>query len=111
MRTRTIENDSTESLSGYVMDAACARKSPQSELPTRAQAHSRGCCLMGHCAESGYVLIDANGSIAFLDAEATVLVIDAVRQSEKKYGIRLQAIRNRDGESMRTYRVEEIADQ
>jgi len=99
---------STETLSGYVMDAECVRKSPVDEVLDRARAHSRDCGLMGHCAESGFVLVDENGRAAFLDDEATVPVLDAIRRSGKDSGIRLRAFRKRAGENMHTSHVEEI---
>lgn len=49
----------------------------------RAKAHSRESGLMGHCIESGFVLIDENGAVSFLDDEATLMVVDASRRSNK----------------------------
>ena len=108
MSTSATKVASTENLSGYVLDARCARKSPQNELVNRAKAHSRACGLMGHCIESGFVLIDENGAVSFLDDEATLMVIDEIRRSDKDCGIRLRAVREREGEKIRTSHVEEI---
>jgi hypothetical protein len=105
-----MENNVSETLNGYVMDAACVRKSPRRELMERAKVHTRDCGLTGHCAESRFVLIDETGAIALLDDAATLMVVDAIRRSERSHGIKLRARRDREGETMRTSRVEEIVD-
>ena len=96
-----------EILEGYVVDVACIRKFPQAEVAERARVHSRECCLMGHCVESGYGLVDDKGQVALLDADATPRIAEAVRSSHREKGIRVRIERERDGESMKTRRVEE----
>lgn len=43
--------------------------------------HSRRCGMMGHCVESGYGLVQAEGtdSILLLDAKATPQVLEALK--------------------------------
>ncbi|MGB3760721.1 MAG: hypothetical protein WBA07_30845 [Rivularia sp. (in: cyanobacteria)] len=67
-------NDCTETLQGYVVDIICIRKYPQNETVERARAHKRDCALAGHCAESGFGLIDEEGKVALLDPKATLQV-------------------------------------
>lgn len=98
----------TETLEGYVVDLACIRKYPQDELAERAQAHSKTCGLKGHCVESGYGLVDEEGHVALLDSEATLRVVDAIRQSVKEEGIKLRAVREQEGQEMRTVQVDEM---
>ena len=97
-----------EILEGYVVDVACIRKFPQAETAERARVHTRDCGLMGHCVESGYGLVDDEGRVALLDSHATPGVAEAVRSSGRDRGIRVRVERERDGESMKTRRIEEI---
>ncbi|WP_164104473.1 hypothetical protein [Candidatus Laterigemmans baculatus] len=95
-----------EVLEGYVVDLACLRKYPRGELVQRAREHSQKCMLMGHCLESGYGLVDEQGQLSLLDAEATLPVIYAVRDCGRRSGIRLRVVREfRDGE-MQTREVQ-----
>lgn len=48
---------------GFVMDVACPRKAPADELLGRASAHTTACALMGHCIESGFVLVGGDGPV------------------------------------------------
>jgi hypothetical protein len=93
--TRTVE--------GWVVDIACLRKYPEDELASRARAHTAECALMGHCVESGYGLVDADGRIHLLDDQATPHVVTALRSSDSDSGIRLRAERHsNDGEMVTT---------
>ncbi len=98
-----------EELDGHVADIACLRKWPRAEAAERARCHTRACSLEGHCAESGFGLVDDEGHILLLDAAATPRVIEAVRSSPLERGIRLRATREGDGEQgFETVAVEEI---
>lgn len=97
----------SETAEGYVVDIACVRKYPQSELLDRARRHPRDCGLMGHCVESGYALVSEN-ALTLLDEHATPEVLAAVRKSGKENGIRLRAVREAANGEMRTRRVEEL---
>jgi hypothetical protein len=61
---------------------------------------------MGYCLESGYALIGEEGELALLDAEATLMVVDALRSTYKEKGIRLQVTRELRDQVMRTARVD-----
>ncbi|CAN5255074.1 hypothetical protein BH24PSE2_BH24PSE2_07960 [soil metagenome] len=97
-----------EVLEGYVVDQACIRKYPQYELLERARAHTKECCMMGHCVESGYALIDDEGRPCLLEAASTAEVVDVIRRSGRRAGIRLRATRELQDEEMHTLRVEEV---
>lgn len=97
-----------ETLQGYVVDIACLRKYPRSELVQKAQGHSRSCMLMGHCAESGYGLVDQNGQLSLLDSHATPMVIAAVQQSDRNQGIQLKVQRQMEDQVMTTTNVQEV---
>lgn len=99
----------TEVLEGYAVDLACLRKWRQDEVPERARSHTRVCALEGHCIESGYGLVGADGSIRLLDASATPLVIEAVRASSSEEELWLRASRRPEGDQMKTFAVEEVA--
>ena len=97
-----------EVLEGYVVDVACLRKYPLDELLGRAQRHTRACALMAHCIESGYGLVGEDGGLALLDANATVMVVEALRSIYLEKGVRLRITREAKGESMETVRVAPI---
>ena len=97
-----------ELIEGYVVDLACIRHYPQSEILQRAEQHTRHCALEGHCAESGYGLVDSSGRVAALDPEATARVLELVRNSHRENGIRLRVQRETQGSEMKTVSVEEI---
>ena len=98
-----------ETLQGYVVDIACLRKYPRSELVQKAQAHSRNCGLMGHCAESGYGLVSQDGQLTLLDTHATPMVMAAVQESDLDQGIQLKVQRQMKDQEMTTQNVQEIA--
>jgi hypothetical protein len=97
----------TETLDGYVVDLICLRKYPAGEYAERARAHTRACALDGHCIESGFGLVSADGRVALLDPSATPLVVDAVRGSEREAGIRLRVRREERDGAIKTVDVEE----
>ncbi|MBV6627828.1 MAG: hypothetical protein KI793_33715 [Rivularia sp. (in: Bacteria)] len=102
-------NNCTETLQGYIVDIICIRKYPQNETVERARAHKRDCALAGHCAESGFGLIDEEGRVALLDPKATLQVLEKIRNSPRNRGIKLQVKREMEtGGEMGTVEVEEI---
>ena len=95
---------STETVEGYVVDIACIRKYPRSELLVRARTHTTACVLMGHCVESGYALVDGNG-LTVLDDHATPVIVALAKKSGKESGIRVRAVREmRSGDAYDTGR-------
>ena len=101
--------DCIETLEGYVVDIICIRKYPQNEMVERARAHSRDCALAGHCAESGFGLIDEEGRVALLEPKATLQVVEEIRNSDRNRGIKLQVKREmQTGGEMGTIEVKEI---
>ncbi len=101
--------DCIETLEGYVVDIICIRKYPQNETVERARAHSRDCALAGHCAESGFGLIDEEGRVALLDPKATLQVVEEIRNSDRNRGIKLQVKREmQTGGEMETIEVKEV---
>ena len=95
-----------EVLEGYVVDLGCLRKYSRGELLERARTHTRECALMGHCLESGYGLVDEDGRVSLLDSEATLRVVDAVRSSERRQGIKLRVVRELQDGKMQTSEVQ-----
>ncbi len=102
-------NNCTETLQGYVVDIICIRKYPQNEMVERARAHTRDCALAGHCAESGFGLIDEEGRVVLLDPKATLQVVKEIRNSQRNRGIKLQVKREmQTGGEMGTIEVKEV---
>lgn len=98
-----------EELEGWVVDIACLRKWPQGEMAERARWHTRACSLEGHCAESGFGLVDNRGRVQLLEPAATLRVLDAVRGSDRERGIRVRAVREgENGRSLETIALEEL---
>lgn len=98
----------TETIDGYVVDLACIRRYPVAEWIERGRRHTKECALMGHCIESGYGLVKEDGQVVPLDAEATPMVVAAIRRCKGESGIRVRAIRESEGSEMKTRSVEEI---
>lgn len=97
----------SETLEGFVVDIACIRKYPRSNLFHRAQSHTRACALMGHCIESGYGLIDEQG-LTLLDSHATSIIVQALFDSNQDCGIRMRVERALSDGEMRTVHVEVV---
>lgn len=96
-----------EILTGYLMDVACARKQALPELYDSAPDHTKACALMGHCMESGYAIIDVDGrQLALLDSAATPQVLALLHQDSREKGNAVRVTRRRDGQEMRTVKVE-----
>jgi hypothetical protein len=101
-------SNQTETLSGYVVDIICLRLYPQNELLERAKVHTRKCSLAGHCTESGFGLVDEEGTMSLLDPNATPQLLDVIRSSDRDSGIELQVTREMQDGDMKTIAVKEI---
>ena len=97
-----------ETAEGWVLDIACLRKYPRDEYAERARAHTTACSQMGHCIESGYALVDADGRVTLLDPKATAPVLDALRRSDREAGVWLRVRREPDGDALATVAVAEV---
>ena len=97
-----------ETLEGYVVDIACLRRWRQNEVPDRARAHTRACALEGHCLESGFGLVDDQGRTALLGPDATLGIIEAVKESPHERGIRLCVVRGAEDGKLKTLSIAEI---
>lgn len=98
----------TETIEGYVMDGGCIRKNARDELLEKARVHTRDCCLMGHCIESGYGIVTEDDQLVMLDVDATRKVVNTVEATDTEEGIRLRATRKRQDGQMETTSIEEI---
>lgn len=98
----------TETIEGYVMDGGCIRKNARDELLKKARVHTRDCCLMGHCIESGYGIVTENDQLVMLDTDATQQVVNTVEATDTEEGIRLRVTRQKREDQMETMSVEEV---
>lgn len=99
-----------ESIDGYLLDIACVRKYPPTELLERARKHTRECALEGHCIESGYAIVSDKGGITLLDSAATAYVVRALLESDLSTDIRCRVTRtSQPGESPQTTGVEIVS--
>lgn len=98
-----------ETLVGYLMDIACVRKAPSTELLDRASVHTTECALMGHCIESGFALIDDEGRVHLLEPAATTDVVRELLGTDVDQGLQLRVIRERDVHEMHTVDVHTVA--
>ena len=97
-----------ETVEGWVLDIACLRKYPRDEYAGRARAHTTACSVMGHCLESDYALVDADGRVTLLDPKATAPVLDALRRSDRGTGVWLRVRREPDDGALATVTVDEV---
>lgn len=79
----------TTTVEGHVVDLACVRRYPENEYKQRARAHTTSCALMGHCVESGYGVINDDGTLHVLDTHATPLIVAALHDSSRDRGVYL----------------------
>ena len=100
-------DSSTEIVNGYLVDLACIRRYPGSEMLKRAQEHTTRCALMGHCVESGYGLVRDDGSVVPLDDHATPFVVNVAGRSTRDKGLRLRVERHFTDGEMQTTSVDE----
>ncbi len=100
-----MSDSRSEVLEGYVVDIACLRRYPRDELVERARKHTVECATMGHCLESGYGLVGADGGLVLLDTKATPLVFDALRRAARP-GVRVRVSREMDDGEMKTKDVQ-----
>ena len=94
---------------GYLMDVACVRKAPSAEVLERAAAHTTECALMGHCVESGFVLVGDDGHLHLLEPAATTNVVRELLATSVDEGLRLEVVRERHGHQMHTVGVQSVA--
>ena len=62
---------------------------------------------MGHCVESGYAVVDDDGTAHLLDTHATTHVVAALRETATARGVHLVVERRRRDQEMVTESVEE----
>lgn len=98
-----------ETVEGWVVDIACLRKYHADQLGSRAQVHTTECALMGHCVESGYGLVDADGRVHLLDDAATPHVVSVLHATETSTGVRLRAERHDEDGEMVTFEVTQLS--
>lgn len=72
-----------ETVEGFVVDIACWHKYSRDELLDKSRVHGKHCSLMGHCLESGYNLVNADG-LSLLDPAATAQAVEAIRRSDRQ---------------------------
>lgn len=101
-------SNESETIEGYVIDAACIRKNSRDKLLEKARTHSKECALMGHCVESGYGLVTEDDHLTLLDPKATQKVVDAVEESDTQQGIQLTVTRDEQDGTMETTTVTEL---
>lgn len=102
--------DRKEKLEGYLVDIACLRTAPMSQLGQMAKEHTTVCALMGHCMESGYGLVGIDGNVTLLDPKATPYIVWALMQSSTEKGAWLRVEREQKGEKMETVSALEVVD-
>ena len=95
-----------EQVEGWAVDLACLRRYPREEYLDRAREHSAECALMGHCVESGYGLVQDDGFVIPLDAEATPKVVASLQDAGQVQGFRVRVGRGLQDGEMVTTRVE-----
>lgn len=61
---------------------------------------------MGHCIESGYGLVDAQGRVHLLEAQTTMRIVQYLLDTNVDKGIKLRVTRRRHGEEMETTALE-----
>lgn len=98
-----------ETVVGYLMDIACVRKAPSTELLDRASVHTTDCALMGHCVESGFALVDDAGQLHLLEPAATTAVVRELLRTTLDQGLQLKVVRKREEHEMRTVDVHPVA--
>ena len=96
----------TETVEGYVIDAACIRKNAREELSEKSHGHTSECAIMGNCVESGYGIVTDDDRLTLLDPTATTKVVDAIEDSDRDEGIRLRVRREETDGTMETVDVE-----
>ena len=99
------QTERKETLEGYVVDIACLRTMPASQLSAQAKEHTTACALMGHCIESGYGLVDEKDKMVLLDSEATLWIVTLLKRTDKEKGVRLRVEREEKEGKMETIKV------
>lgn len=94
-------------MEGHVVDVACLRTIPSSQIGEEAKSHTTACALMGHCMESGYGLVGPDGRVALLDPKATPHVVSVLNHTTVERGVWLRVEREQKGEKMETQSVSE----
>ena len=63
---------------------------------------------MGHCMESGYGLVNNQGTPLLLEPASTPQVVQAIRRSGRDQGVRLRVEREMQDGEMRTTHLSEV---
>ena len=76
-----------------VVDTMC-----YSKVKDNPDGHTKKCLI--ECAKSGFGIIDAEGNYLKLDTDGNAKVLDLVKKSDKKEGLRLDVTGERRGDTI-----------
>ena len=79
-----------ESVDGILMDNMCMGKFEAKGFDA-AKMHTKDCALMGPCKESGFAIIQQDGTVVKLDAKGNKLALAALEASDKEKDLQVSA--------------------
>jgi type 1 fimbria pilin len=96
-------------LTGYVIDAACAAKhANDANVADEIKTHSKGCALSAGCVASGYKLY-ADGKLYTLDKAGSGKVEALLKSTSSEKGLQVKVEGSLDGDNLKVKSIAEVS--
>lgn len=80
-----------QTITGYLVDVACASENAGHPVPGFAAKHDKDCLQMGDCAKSGYAIVTDENKVIKLDKQSSENAGKLIANTDKKDNWRISA--------------------
>ncbi len=77
-------NAKTQTITGYLVDVACAKENAAHPEPGFAAKHDKGCLQMAECVQSGYAILTDDNKVIKLDKQSNETAKSLIASTDKK---------------------------
>ncbi|HTD21090.1 MAG TPA: hypothetical protein VK738_00390 [Terriglobales bacterium] len=81
----------TQTITGYLVDVACAADNASHPEPGFAAKHDKGCLQMAECVQSGYAILTDDNKVIKLDKQSNETAKKLIADTDKKDNWKISA--------------------
>src|ERR1700674_4265237 len=100
--------DKTVTISGNLMDNACAESAK--DIGARAKNHSTSCALMDGCEKSGYAVYATDNKLYKLDDKGNDLAAGVLKNTKTAKGVKVSVEGTLDGDTIKVTKLTEVTE-
>jgi len=100
--------DKTVTISGSLMDNACAESAK--DIGARAKNHSTSCALMDGCEKTGYAVYAADNKLYKLDDKGNDIAAGVLKNTQTKKGVKVSVEGTLNGDTIKVTKLTEVTD-